>query len=124
MREKMTARTLLDFEYAIMDLFEKNRITTQDAKTVLWTLLTAITITVTPQASLITIISQVEVVTEDRTVYQVKALEEAAVEVLTMVEVATQAVATNISVKPLFVRINKISMWHPSQITHSIYHPA
>jgi hypothetical protein len=38
----MTARTLLDFENAILDLFEKNRITIQDAKTVLWTLLTAI----------------------------------------------------------------------------------
>ena len=35
-------RTLLDFENAILDLFEKNRITIQDAKTVLWTLLTAI----------------------------------------------------------------------------------
>jgi hypothetical protein len=34
--------TLLDFENAILDLFEKNRITIQDAKTVLWTLLTAI----------------------------------------------------------------------------------
>jgi hypothetical protein len=40
--EKMTARTLLDFENAILDLFEKNRITIQDAKVVLWTLLTAI----------------------------------------------------------------------------------
>jgi hypothetical protein len=37
----MTARTLLDFENAILDLFEINRITIQDAKTVLWTLLTA-----------------------------------------------------------------------------------
>jgi hypothetical protein len=36
----MTARTLLDFESDILDLFENNRI--QDAKTVLWTLLTAI----------------------------------------------------------------------------------
>jgi hypothetical protein len=35
-------RTLLDFENAILDLSEKNRITIQDAKTVLWTLLTAI----------------------------------------------------------------------------------
>jgi len=34
--------TLLDFENAILDLFEKNRITIQDAKVVLWTLLTAI----------------------------------------------------------------------------------
>ena len=34
--------TLLDFENDILDLFEKNRITIQDAKTVLWTLLTAI----------------------------------------------------------------------------------
>ncbi len=42
MGEKMTARTLLDFENAILDLFEKNRITIQDPKTVLWTLLTAI----------------------------------------------------------------------------------
>ena len=42
MKEKMTARTLLDFENAILDLFEINRITIQDAKTVLWTLLTAI----------------------------------------------------------------------------------
>jgi hypothetical protein len=38
MGEKMTARTLLDFEDAILDLLEKNRITIQDAKTVLWTL--------------------------------------------------------------------------------------
>jgi uncharacterized DUF497 family protein len=38
----MTAKTLLDFENAILDLFEKNRITIQDAKTVLWTLLTVI----------------------------------------------------------------------------------
>jgi hypothetical protein len=38
----MTARTMLDFENAILDLFEKNRITVQDAKIVLWTLLTAI----------------------------------------------------------------------------------
>jgi hypothetical protein len=38
--EKML--TLLDFENAILDLFEKNRITIQDAKVVLWTLLTAI----------------------------------------------------------------------------------
>jgi hypothetical protein len=37
-----TMRTLLDFENAILDLFEKNRITVQDAKIVLWTLLTAI----------------------------------------------------------------------------------
>ena len=37
----MTARTLY-FENAILDLFEKNRITIQDAKIVLWTLLTAI----------------------------------------------------------------------------------
>jgi hypothetical protein len=42
MGEKMTARTLLDFENAILDLFERNRITIQDAKIVLWTLLTAI----------------------------------------------------------------------------------
>jgi hypothetical protein len=34
--------TLLDFENAILDLFEKNRITIQDAKIVLWTLLTDI----------------------------------------------------------------------------------
>jgi len=34
--------TLLDFENIILDLFEKNRITIQDAKIVLWTLLTAI----------------------------------------------------------------------------------
>jgi uncharacterized DUF497 family protein len=34
--------TLLDYENAILDLFEKNRITISDAKTVLWTLLTAI----------------------------------------------------------------------------------
>ena len=38
----MTARTLLDFENDILDLFENNRITVQDAKIVLWTLLTAI----------------------------------------------------------------------------------
>jgi hypothetical protein len=38
----MTARTLLDFENAILDLFEKNRIPVQDAKIALWTLLTAI----------------------------------------------------------------------------------
>jgi len=34
--------TLLDFENAILDLFEKNIITIQDAKVVLWILLTAI----------------------------------------------------------------------------------
>jgi hypothetical protein len=38
----MTVRTLLEFENAILDLFEKNRINIQDAKIVLWTLLTAI----------------------------------------------------------------------------------
>jgi hypothetical protein len=38
--EKML--TLLDFENAILDLFEDNRIPVQDAKIVLWTLLTAI----------------------------------------------------------------------------------
>ena len=37
-----TMRTLLDFENDILDMFEKNRITVQDAKIVLWTLLTAI----------------------------------------------------------------------------------
>ena len=35
----MTARTLLDFEKAILDLFEQNRITIRGAKTVLWTYL-------------------------------------------------------------------------------------
>jgi hypothetical protein len=35
-------RALLDFENAILDLFEKNKITIQDPKIVLWTLLTAI----------------------------------------------------------------------------------
>ena len=35
-------RTLLDFENAILDLFEKNRITVDSAKTVLWQLLTAL----------------------------------------------------------------------------------
>jgi hypothetical protein len=35
-------RTPLDFENAILDMFENNRITVQDAKIVLWTLLTAI----------------------------------------------------------------------------------
>jgi hypothetical protein len=34
--------TLLDFENAILDLFEDNRIPFQDAKIVLWTILTAI----------------------------------------------------------------------------------
>ena len=34
--------TLLDYENSILDLFESNRITIQDAKIVLWTLLTAI----------------------------------------------------------------------------------
>jgi predicted KAP-like P-loop ATPase len=42
MGEKMAARTLLDFENAILDLFEDNRIPVQDAKIVLWTILTAI----------------------------------------------------------------------------------
>ena len=42
MGEKMTARTLLESENAVLDLFEKNRITIHDAKIVLWTLLTAI----------------------------------------------------------------------------------
>ncbi|MGA9154735.1 MAG: hypothetical protein WBZ36_29480 [Candidatus Nitrosopolaris sp.] len=35
-------RTLLDFENAVLDLFENNRITIEGAKTVLWTLLAAI----------------------------------------------------------------------------------
>jgi hypothetical protein len=34
--------TLLDYENAILDLFEMNRIPVQDAKIVLWTILTAI----------------------------------------------------------------------------------
>jgi hypothetical protein len=34
--------TLLDFENAMLDLFEDNRIPVQDAKIVLWTILTAI----------------------------------------------------------------------------------
>jgi hypothetical protein len=34
--------TLLDYENAILDLFEHNRIPVQDAKIVLWTILTAI----------------------------------------------------------------------------------
>ena len=34
--------TLLDFENAILDLFEYNRIPVQDGKIVLWTILTAI----------------------------------------------------------------------------------
>jgi hypothetical protein len=38
--EKML--TLLDFENAILNLFEDNRISVQDAKIVLWTILTAI----------------------------------------------------------------------------------
>jgi hypothetical protein len=37
----MTGR-ILYFENAILDLFEKNRITIQNAKILLWTLLTAI----------------------------------------------------------------------------------
>jgi hypothetical protein len=37
-----TMRTLLDFENAILDFFEKNRITIREVKIVLWTLLTAI----------------------------------------------------------------------------------
>jgi len=39
---KWLLEPLLEFENAILDLFEKNRITIQDAKTVLWTLLTDI----------------------------------------------------------------------------------
>ena len=35
-------RTLLDFENAVLDLFENNRITIEGAKTVLWMLLAAI----------------------------------------------------------------------------------
>ena len=35
-------RTLLDFENAILDMFENNRIPVQHAKIVLWTILTAI----------------------------------------------------------------------------------
>ena len=35
-------RTLLEFENAVLDLFEDNRITLEGAKTVLWALLTAI----------------------------------------------------------------------------------
>jgi len=52
----------------------------------------ATTIIASPQASLVTISLQVEVVTEDRIVYQVKALEEAAAGILTTaLEVETQA---------------------------------
>jgi hypothetical protein len=53
----------------------------------------AITITVTPQASLITITSQVEVVTVEATVYRVKVLEEAAVEEVTTVVVIMEEAA-------------------------------
>jgi hypothetical protein len=35
-------RTLQDFENAVLDLFENNRITIEGAKIVLWTLLTTI----------------------------------------------------------------------------------
>ncbi|MGB6532179.1 MAG: hypothetical protein WBF33_29080 [Candidatus Nitrosopolaris sp.] len=35
-------RTLLDFENAILDLFGRNKITVDGAKTVLWQLLTAL----------------------------------------------------------------------------------
>jgi hypothetical protein len=35
-------RTLLDFENAILDLFERNKITVDGAKTVLWQLLTVL----------------------------------------------------------------------------------
>ncbi|MGA9150216.1 MAG: hypothetical protein WBZ36_06545 [Candidatus Nitrosopolaris sp.] len=35
-------RTLLDFENAVLDLFQNNRITFDDAKTVLWQLLAAL----------------------------------------------------------------------------------
>jgi hypothetical protein len=38
----MTARTLLDFENAVLDLFEGNGIIIEGSKTVLWTLLAAI----------------------------------------------------------------------------------
>ena len=36
------AKTLLDFDNAVLDLFERNRITVDGAKTVLWQLLTAL----------------------------------------------------------------------------------
>jgi hypothetical protein len=35
-------RTLLDFENAVLDLFENNTITVEGAKTVLWTFLAAV----------------------------------------------------------------------------------
>lgn len=35
-------KTLLDFENAVLDLFENNRITVDGVKTVLWQLLTAL----------------------------------------------------------------------------------
>jgi len=38
----MTIKTLLDFENAILDLFQNNRITMEAAKIVLWQLLTAL----------------------------------------------------------------------------------
>ena len=38
----MTPKTLLDFENAVLELFEENRITLDAAKIVLWTLLAAI----------------------------------------------------------------------------------
>ena len=41
-KRKRLGHYLLDFEKSILDLFENNRITIQDAKIVLWTLLTAI----------------------------------------------------------------------------------
>ncbi|MGB8937877.1 MAG: hypothetical protein WCC17_22535 [Candidatus Nitrosopolaris sp.] len=36
--EELRMRTLLEFENAVLDLFEDNRITLEGAKTVLWTL--------------------------------------------------------------------------------------
>lgn len=38
----MTPKTLSDFQNAVLDLFEENRITLDGAKIVLWTLLAAI----------------------------------------------------------------------------------
>ena len=39
---ELIAKTLLEFENAIYDLFERNRITVDSVKTVLWQLLTAL----------------------------------------------------------------------------------
>ena len=72
----------------------------------------------TPQASLITITSQVEEATGEATVYRVKVLEEAAVEVLTTVEGALKAEAALTTVEEAATNFLLIHMFVRSVLGH------